>query len=136
MSASLWDLVQYQRLLLMMLVLGIGGSLQLGFQGSMITYTSLHVKTFINDTWMDCSGLPVHPETLTLLWSLIVSAFGFGGFLGSMASGQLTAKYGKKRCLLGNNVLMLGGAFFVGFSKMAKSFELILVGRFLYGISA
>ncbi|XP_062999974.1 solute carrier family 2, facilitated glucose transporter member 11-like isoform X4 [Elgaria multicarinata webbii] len=134
-AAFLWDLIQYQRLLLMMLVLGIGGSLQLGFQGSMIPFTSLHVKTFINDTWLERSGHPVHPETLTLLWSLIVSIFGLGGLLGSMASGHLTAKYGKKRCLLGNNVLMLASAFLVGFSKVAKSFELILAGRFLCGIS-
>ncbi|XP_062999972.1 solute carrier family 2, facilitated glucose transporter member 11-like isoform X2 [Elgaria multicarinata webbii] len=40
-----------------------------------------------------------------------------------------------KRCLLGNNVLMLASAFLVGFSKVAKSFELILAGRFLCGIS-
>nr|XP_020654819.1 solute carrier family 2, facilitated glucose transporter member 11-like isoform X3 [Pogona vitticeps] len=135
-GSSLRDLLQYPRLLQMMLVLGIGGSLQLGFQASMITYASVHVKTLINETSLERSGLPVAPRTLTLLWSLIVSIFGLGGLLGSMASGRLTTKYGKKSCLLGNNLLMVASAFLLGLSKAAKSYEMLLAGRFLCGLSA
>ncbi|XP_053135118.1 solute carrier family 2, facilitated glucose transporter member 11-like isoform X2 [Hemicordylus capensis] len=102
----------------------------------MITYTSVHVKALLNETWLARSGLPLPTETLTLLWSFIVSIYGLGGFLGSMASGYLTQRYGKKKCLLGNNVVMLMSAFLMGFSKMASSFEMILAGRFLCGISA
>ncbi|XP_077776778.1 solute carrier family 2, facilitated glucose transporter member 11-like [Podarcis muralis] len=134
-SSSLWDLVRHPRLLLMMLVLGIGGSLQAGFQGSMITYTSVHVKTFINESWLERSGMPVHPESLTLFWASIVSIFSLGGLLGTMASGYFTTKFGKKKCLLGTNLIMLSGAVIMGFSKVANSFELILAGRFLCGIS-
>lgn len=32
------------------------------------------------------------------------------------------------------NLIMLVAALFMAFSKTAKSFEMILVGRFLYGI--
>lgn len=42
----------------------------------------------------------------------------------------------RKNCLLGNNVLMMASAFLLGISKTARSFELLLVGRFLCGISA
>ncbi|XP_061459282.1 solute carrier family 2, facilitated glucose transporter member 11-like [Rhineura floridana] len=135
MGSSLWDLIEHQKLLLMIVVLGIGGSLQAGFQGTMITYTSVHVKMFINNSWLERSGLPVHPETLTLLWALVVSIFGLGGLLGTLASGYLTTKFGKKKCLVANNVAMLASASLMGFSKMSKSLELILVGRFLSGIS-
>ncbi|KAJ7309678.1 hypothetical protein JRQ81_007737 [Phrynocephalus forsythii] len=135
-GSSLGDLLQYPRLIQMMLILGIGGSLQVGFQASMITYTSVHVKALINETFLERSGLPAPPSTLTLLWSSIVSVFGLGGLLGSMASGHLTTKYGKKNCLLGNNVLMVASAFLLGVCKAARSFELLLVGRFFCGLSS
>ncbi|XP_066466053.1 solute carrier family 2, facilitated glucose transporter member 11-like [Tiliqua scincoides] len=136
MATFFQDLVQYRRLLQMIFVLGVGGSFQVGFQISMITYTSVHVKAFINDTWLERSGLPVPPETLTLLWSSVVSIYGLGGLLSSMTSGYLAGKYGKKKCLLGNNVVMLLSACLLGFSKAARSFEMLLVGRFLSGVSA
>ncbi|EMP32137.1 Solute carrier family 2, facilitated glucose transporter member 11 [Chelonia mydas] len=136
MASCLSDLVKYQRLFQMIFILGIGGSLQVGLQISMITYASVHVKKFINETWQERYGSPLHHETLMLLWSFIVSVFGIGGLLGSMGSGYLTRKYGKKKCLMCNNLLMLSAAFVMGFSKTAKSFEMILIGRLLCGISA
>uniref|UniRef100_A0A8C4WUK6 Major facilitator superfamily (MFS) profile domain-containing protein n=1 Tax=Gopherus evgoodei TaxID=1825980 RepID=A0A8C4WUK6_9SAUR len=74
--------------------------------------------------------------TITLLWSLIVSIYCVGGLLGCLCSGYLVVKYGKKKCLLCNNMLIMVAALHMGFSKTAKSFEMILIGRFLYGISA
>ncbi|XP_042322906.1 solute carrier family 2, facilitated glucose transporter member 7-like isoform X3 [Sceloporus undulatus] len=95
----------------------------------------LHVKSFLNASWTERSGgLPLPPETLTLLWSLVVSIFALGGLLGSMASGYLAAKYGKKRCLLANNLAMLAGSLLLGLSRVAASFELMLAGRFLCGL--
>ncbi|NXN93583.1 GTR5 protein, partial [Rhinopomastus cyanomelas] len=75
-------------------------------------------------------------DTLLFLWSITVSIFGIGGLLGSAGSRYLTVKYGKKKCLLCNNLLMIAASSIMGFSKMAQSFEMILVGRFLCGISA
>ncbi|XP_070618591.1 solute carrier family 2, facilitated glucose transporter member 11-like isoform X3 [Erythrolamprus reginae] len=127
--------IQHPRLLLMVAILGIGGSLQVGFQGSMITYASVHIKEFINETWLERFGHSVDPSTLTLLWSSVVSIFGLGGLLGSISSGFLAARYGKKYCFLGSNVLMVASSFLLGFSKTARSVELILAGRFLCGLS-
>lgn len=42
----------------------------------------------------------------------------------------------RKKCLLVNNTVMLASACLLGFSKAAKSYEMILVGRFLCGVSA
>uniref|UniRef100_A0A674JBV9 Major facilitator superfamily (MFS) profile domain-containing protein n=1 Tax=Terrapene triunguis TaxID=2587831 RepID=A0A674JBV9_9SAUR len=91
---------------------------------------------FINKTWLERYGSPLHQETITLLWSLIVSIYCVGGLLGCLCSGYLFVKYGKKKCLLCNNMLIMVTALHMGFSKTAKSFEMILIGRFLYGISA
>ncbi|XP_069476391.1 solute carrier family 2, facilitated glucose transporter member 11-like [Ambystoma mexicanum] len=94
------------------------------------------IKAFINQTWLHRYGSPVPDETLTLLWSLTVSIFSIGGLLGSLTSGSLIRRYGKRRCMLCNNLLTLGASMIVGFSKMAGSFEMILVGRLINGINA
>ncbi|XP_044845387.1 solute carrier family 2, facilitated glucose transporter member 11-like isoform X3 [Mauremys mutica] len=136
MTSYLSDLIQYRRLFQMMLVLGIGGTLLPGFHISVINYPSMHIKRFINKTWLERYGSPLHQETITLLWSLIVSIYFVGGLLGCLCSGYLFVKHGKKKCLLCNNMLIMVAALHMGFSKTAKSFEMILIGRFLYGISA
>uniref|UniRef100_A0A8C4UCB3 Solute carrier family 2, facilitated glucose transporter member 5 n=1 Tax=Falco tinnunculus TaxID=100819 RepID=A0A8C4UCB3_FALTI len=136
MTGFLSDLVQYQGFFQMIAVLGIGGTFQIGFQISTITYMSRHVKAFINETWLERYGYPIHQDNLLFLWSITVSIFGIGGLLGSSGSRYLTVKYGKKKCLLCNNLLMIVAASIMGCSKIAQSFEMILIGRFMCGISA
>ncbi|XP_067911344.1 solute carrier family 2, facilitated glucose transporter member 11-like isoform X2 [Heterodontus francisci] len=70
-----------------------------------------------------------------LLWSFIVSVYPIGGFVGAQFAAFLTVKYGRKKSLLCNDILAIVGALIMGFSKMARSFEMIVVGRFLYGIN-
>nr|XP_031362129.1 solute carrier family 2, facilitated glucose transporter member 11-like [Lonchura striata domestica] len=136
MAAFLSNLVQFQGLLQMILVLGIGGSFPYGFHISVINYPSVYIRKFINETWIDRHGSPLHPETIMLLWSFIVAVYGIGGFLGSLCCGYLTTKYRKKKCQMFTNLIMLVAALFMALSKTAKSFEMVLVGRFLYGIGA
>ncbi|XP_043354203.1 solute carrier family 2, facilitated glucose transporter member 11-like isoform X4 [Dermochelys coriacea] len=95
MASYLSDLIQYRRLFQMMLVLGIGGNLLPGFHLSVINYPSMHIKRFINKTWLERYGFPLPQETITLLWSLIVSIYCVGGLLGCLCSGYLFVKYGK-----------------------------------------
>lgn len=42
----------------------------------------------------------------------------------------------RKRCLLLNNLVAISAAILMVLSKTAMSFEMIMVGRFLYGINA
>uniref|UniRef100_A0A8B9GFF1 Major facilitator superfamily (MFS) profile domain-containing protein n=1 Tax=Amazona collaria TaxID=241587 RepID=A0A8B9GFF1_9PSIT len=121
--------VQFQGLVQMILVLGIGGSFPYGFHISVINYPSVHIRKFINETWIERRGSPLHPETIMLLWSFIVSVYGIGGLLGSLCCGYLTTRYRKR-----THKTLLFAALFMAFSKTARSFEMILVGRFLYGI--
>ncbi|XP_053849679.1 solute carrier family 2, facilitated glucose transporter member 11-like isoform X2 [Vidua macroura] len=136
MPGFLSDLVQYRRLLLMIVLLGIGGTHLSGFQMSVINYTSLYIQKFVNETWLERYGSVLPQETLMLLWSLIVSVYCMGGMIGCLCSGYLTAKFGKKKSLLLNNVVLITAALLTGFSRRAKSFEMILAGRFLEGIAA
>uniref|UniRef100_A0A8C5ITB0 Major facilitator superfamily (MFS) profile domain-containing protein n=1 Tax=Junco hyemalis TaxID=40217 RepID=A0A8C5ITB0_JUNHY len=95
-----------------------------------------HVKAFINETWLERYGHPIQQDNLLFLWSFTVSIFGIGGLLGSSGSRYLTVKFGKKKCLLCNNVLMIVAASIMGCSKISQSFEMILIGRFMCGVSA
>ncbi|POI33884.1 hypothetical protein CIB84_002362 [Bambusicola thoracicus] len=97
-------------------------------------FSDLHIRKFINETWIERHGSPLHPETIMLLWSFIVSVFGIGGLLGSLCCGYLTTRYRKKKCQIVTNLIMLVAALLMAFSKTAKSFEMILAGRFLYGV--
>ncbi|NXH96219.1 GTR11 protein, partial [Pachycephala philippinensis] len=42
----------------------------------------------------------------------------------------------RKKCLLFNDVVLITATLHTGFSRRAKLFEMILVGRFLEGIGA
>ncbi|XP_009698737.1 PREDICTED: solute carrier family 2, facilitated glucose transporter member 11-like [Cariama cristata] len=136
MATFFSDLVQFRGLFQMILVLGIGGSFPYGFHISVINYPSVYIRKFINETWIERHGSPLPPETIMLLWSFIVSVYGIGGLLGSLCCGYLTTKYRKKKCQMCTNLIMLVAALFMAFSKTAKSFEMILVGRFLCGIGS
>ncbi|XP_061459284.1 uncharacterized protein LOC133373488 [Rhineura floridana] len=128
--------IQFRRVFQMILVVGMGGTLLIGFQFSVITYPSQDIKRFINKTWVERHGSPLCHETLTLLWSSIVSVYCLGGLLGCLLSAHLTTRYGKKKTLMCNDLVIITAALLIGFSEIAKSFEMILIGRFLYGFSA
>uniref|UniRef100_H3A0N7 Major facilitator superfamily (MFS) profile domain-containing protein n=2 Tax=Latimeria chalumnae TaxID=7897 RepID=H3A0N7_LATCH len=126
----------HRMLILMMFVLGIGGSFQNGFHTSVINSPSLYIQSFINDTWMERYGKPVEAKTVKLIWSIIVSIFSAGGVVGVLSTRYLAVKYGRKKCMLYNNIITIVASVMMGLSYSAKSFELILAGRFIYGISA
>ncbi|NXJ89646.1 GTR5 protein, partial [Corythaixoides concolor] len=42
----------------------------------------------------------------------------------------------RKKCLLFNDVILIIATLHTGFSRRARSFEMILIGRFLEGICA
>uniref|UniRef100_A0A8C9UTW7 Solute carrier family 2 member 5 n=1 Tax=Spermophilus dauricus TaxID=99837 RepID=A0A8C9UTW7_SPEDA len=91
---------------------------------------------FYNDTYSDRTGELIDTFALTLLWSVTVSMFPFGGFIGSLLVGPLVNNLGRKGTLLFNNIFSIVPAIFMGCSKIAKAFELIIISRFLVGICA
>uniref|UniRef100_F7DCG6 Solute carrier family 2, facilitated glucose transporter member 5 n=1 Tax=Ornithorhynchus anatinus TaxID=9258 RepID=F7DCG6_ORNAN len=104
--------------------------------GSLIPAPPLHIRSFLNATWAARRGAAPTPETLTLLWSSVISIFGLGGILGCLCSQSLVERFGKKKCLLFNNLFMLGASGVLAGSKMAASFEMALAGRLLIGFSS
>ncbi|XP_068598177.1 solute carrier family 2, facilitated glucose transporter member 11-like [Brachionichthys hirsutus] len=127
--------LQYWRLYLLAVILGIGGSSQFGIQISTITFPAVYVQKFVNQTWISRYGVPVTDSTNQLIWSFIVSVFSLGCLVGALTSGKLAVMFGRKRTLWLNNIVAIVAALLVVFSRMAKSFEMILISRIIFGFN-
>ncbi|XP_067911347.1 solute carrier family 2, facilitated glucose transporter member 11b isoform X3 [Heterodontus francisci] len=121
-------------LLLAVFSAGIGGTFQYGYNISIINAATMHVQKFINETWDIRYSSDLDRSLLRLLWSIIVSNFTLGGFLGAWLGGPMAIRFGRKRTLLIINFLLLTGSALMGSSISAGMFELLIVGRFLVGL--
>ncbi|KAM5191684.1 solute carrier family 2, facilitated glucose transporter member 9-like [Mantella aurantiaca] len=135
MSGLCLELAHHWRLLPLIIVLGLGSGLPFGYHLSVTSSSSPFVRNFINQTWIRRYGFPVPEKTLTLLWSTTASVLSLGGLLGSLASGYLTQRFGKRPSHVVSSSVGIAASLFFGFSKMVGSYEMIVVGRLLYGIS-
>ena len=67
-------------------------------------------------------------------FSLAVNGAIVGGLLGAISGGSIANKFGRKRGLLLAQGPSLLGSILMGISKTTNSFELLLIGRTLFGI--
>uniref|UniRef100_A0AAQ5YSU6 Solute carrier family 2, facilitated glucose transporter member 5 n=1 Tax=Amphiprion ocellaris TaxID=80972 RepID=A0AAQ5YSU6_AMPOC len=113
-----------------------GSSFQYGYNVAVINSPSPFMQQFYNTTYMERYNSPMEEDFLTLLWSLSVSMFPLGGFFGSIMVAPLVNKLGRKGTLLFNNIFAIVPAVMMGVSEIAKSYEIIIVARFIVGICA
>eukprot|EP00069_Balaena_mysticetus_P008889 bmy_06045T0 len=118
------------------LIAAFGSSFQYGYNVAVINSPAKLMKAFYNETYYDRISEYINEFSLTLLWSVSVSMFPFGGFLGSLMVGPLVNKLGRKGTLLFNNIFSIVPAILMGCSEVARSFEMIIVSRLLVGICA
>uniref|UniRef100_A0A3Q1GN92 Solute carrier family 2, facilitated glucose transporter member 5 n=1 Tax=Acanthochromis polyacanthus TaxID=80966 RepID=A0A3Q1GN92_9TELE len=113
-----------------------GSSFQYGYNVAVVNSPSPFMKQFYNTTYMERYDSPMEDGLLTLLWSLSVSMFPLGGFFGSIMVAPLVNKLGRKGTLLFNNIFAIVPAVMMGVSEIAKSYEIIIVARFIVGMCA
>lgn len=82
------------------------------------------------------SGIIPEQGRVTMIWSIAVSIFCVGGMIGGMTTGYIADRFGRKGGLLLNNVLVLLATIFMGLSKSAGSYEMMIFGRLLIGINS
>uniref|UniRef100_A0A3Q1G0S6 Solute carrier family 2, facilitated glucose transporter member 5 n=1 Tax=Acanthochromis polyacanthus TaxID=80966 RepID=A0A3Q1G0S6_9TELE len=114
----------------------IGGTFQYGYNISIINSPTRYIQGFINDTYMERWGTALDTPQVTLVWTLIVSAFPMGGLLGALLAGPMSVRFGRKKSLLLNNFFLFVGAVFVLTCRLAKAFEMIILARFLVGMNS
>uniref|UniRef100_A0A8C3J135 Solute carrier family 2, facilitated glucose transporter member 5 n=1 Tax=Calidris pygmaea TaxID=425635 RepID=A0A8C3J135_9CHAR len=128
--------LQSKVLILTICAAGIGGTFQYGYNISIINAPTAYIQTFMNQTWLERTGVPLESNVLLLLWSLTVSAYPLGGLAGALVAGPMAIVVGRKMSLLLNNVFVITAALLSGFSRMARSFEMIMLSRFFTGVNA
>ncbi|XP_013926856.1 PREDICTED: solute carrier family 2, facilitated glucose transporter member 1 [Thamnophis sirtalis] len=120
------------------LLLAVGGavlgSLQFGYNTGVINAPQRVIEEFYNQTWFNRYGTYITPGMRTTLWSLSVSIFSVGGMFGSFSVGLFVNRFGRRNSMLMSNALAFLSAILMGFSKMAGSFEMLILGRFIVGI--
>ncbi|XP_004716398.1 solute carrier family 2, facilitated glucose transporter member 11 isoform X1 [Echinops telfairi] len=129
-------LVQARVLILTICAAGIGGTFQFGYNLSIINTPTLYIQEFTNETWQARTGDPMPKRLILLLWSLTVSLYSLGGLVGSLLAGPMAIMVGRKKSLLVNNIFVVAAGTLFAFSHKAGSFEMIMLGRLLIGVSA
>uniref|UniRef100_A0A8C5MYG3 Solute carrier family 2 member 1 n=1 Tax=Leptobrachium leishanense TaxID=445787 RepID=A0A8C5MYG3_9ANUR len=126
---------QKMTLRLMMAVgIAVMGSLQFGYNTGVINAPQQVIEAFYNETWLGRHNEPIPANSLTSLWSLSVAIFSVGGMIGSFSVGLFVNRFGRRNSMLMANIFALIASALMGFSKMASSFEMLIIGRFVIGL--
>lgn len=102
------------------------GMLQFGFNSGVINSPRTFIENFIREQY-DASP--------SLIFSIIVSIFAVGGMVGCPLASWLAEKRGRKNALIINALVGVVGAVLMGFSKIASSVEMLIIGRFIIGVN-
>ena len=109
---------------------------QFGFNSSSLNSPQKKVEQFLNETFKDRYDSELSSDSISTYFSIAVSMFLVGGMIGALSGGWVAEKFGRKRGLLYTQVFSLLGAILMGCCKAASSYEMLLLGRILVGISA
>ncbi|XP_059185028.1 solute carrier family 2, facilitated glucose transporter member 1 [Centropristis striata] len=120
--------------LLMSVGAAVIGSLQFGYNTGVINAPQKIIEKFINETWSERYQEPITPGSLTAIWAIAVAIFSVGGIFGSFSVGLFVNRFGRRNSMLMVNVLAFLAAILMGFSKMASSWEMLIIGRFVVGL--
>ncbi|XP_077385426.1 solute carrier family 2, facilitated glucose transporter member 11-like isoform X2 [Festucalex cinctus] len=123
-------------LVLMVTSAAIGGTLQYGYNLAIMNAPTTFIQTFINETFVERWAIQLENYQVTLVWTVIVSIFSLGGLVGAIIAGPMSIRFGRKKCLLLNNIFLLSGAILALISRAARSVEMIILSRVLVGINA
>uniref|UniRef100_UPI00358F9342 solute carrier family 2, facilitated glucose transporter member 1-like isoform X2 n=1 Tax=Myxine glutinosa TaxID=7769 RepID=UPI00358F9342 len=110
------------------------GSLLFGFNIGVMNAPELIIKDFLNETWIARSGIPIEKPTLLTLWSFTVAIFTVGGMAGSLSVGLFVDRFGRRNPMCLNNLLAVLGGALMAMSKVASSYETLILGRFFIGL--
>ncbi|XP_020707886.1 glucose transporter type 1 isoform X5 [Athalia rosae] len=111
------------------------GMLQFGYNTGVINAPEVNIENFMKDVYKDRYGEDIEENAVKRLYSVAVSIFAIGGMLGGFSGGMIANRFGRKGGLLLNNVLGIVGACLMGCTKIAHSYEILFLGRFIIGVN-
>ncbi|KAJ7988795.1 hypothetical protein DPEC_G00312910 [Dallia pectoralis] len=120
--------------LLTSILVAVFGSLQIGYHTGNVNAPGRIIEDFFNHTWHSRHNQSMPDHSLTFLWSLSVSIKDFGALLGSLGVKFLADSYGRRNSILIVNALSVVGTCLMFSSKTCGSFEMLIVGRLVFGL--
>ncbi|TRZ03960.1 hypothetical protein DNTS_003967, partial [Danionella cerebrum] len=72
----------------------IGGTLQYGYNLSIMNAPTTFIQNFVNETFQERWGKQLGVYEVTLIWTFIVSIFSLGGLTGALLAGPLSVRFG------------------------------------------
>ncbi|GFQ82166.1 solute carrier family 2, facilitated glucose transporter member 3, partial [Trichonephila clavata] len=113
-----------------------GSSFQHGYNTGVVNAPQRLVEKFINETYFERYNEVPNESVVTIIFSVMVSIFCLGGMIGALGTAFFAEKFGRKGGLLLNNIFVFIAAALMGFGKMAKSYEMLIIGRFVIGLNS
>uniref|UniRef100_A0A8P4FYW3 Solute carrier family 2, facilitated glucose transporter member 4 n=1 Tax=Dicentrarchus labrax TaxID=13489 RepID=A0A8P4FYW3_DICLA len=109
------------------------GSLEFGYNIGVINAPQKMIEQDYNATWLQRYGEPIPSGTLTSLWSLSVAIFSIGGMLSMGFRVRMCNIFSRRKAMLINNLFAFIGGSLMALSKLCRSFEMMILGRFIIG---
>ncbi|GAB1604258.1 hypothetical protein Ahia01_000707200, partial [Argonauta hians] len=110
------------------------GSFIFGYSSGVMNSPESIMKDFMNETLSSRDGnSPVKESTLNHNWSLIVAIYAIGGMVGGLSAGVWADFFGRRLGILINCPIAIVGSLLIALSKVASSYEMIVVGRLILG---
>ena len=126
----------YNRNLVMAItIIVLGSSFQFGWGIGCLNQPSALIQDFFKKTYAERTGKPVSDYMLTLLWSVTTALFIPGGMIGAFLSGFVADRFGRKKAVLISHTFAFIGSVLSCCCVVAKSPELLMVGRAITGIN-
>ncbi|XP_002416267.2 solute carrier family 2, facilitated glucose transporter member 1 isoform X1 [Ixodes scapularis] len=114
----------------------LGSAFQHGYNTGVVNAPQLLVEEFINDTYNHRFEESAGEGTVRFIFSIFVAIFCVGGMIGGLLTAFVAERFGRKGGLLLNNINVLLAAVLMGSSKAARSYEMLILGRFFVGLNS
>jgi len=112
------------------------GMFYFGFNTGVVNAPAASIQQFTNISYHEHYGEYLNKAQQDTIFTIITSAFIVGGMIGAMGGGFVADKIGRKRGLIVSQITGLLGGVIMAISKPTSSWEVLLVGRLVVGLTA
>jgi len=117
-------------------VAAILGMFYFGYNTGVINAPEDSIKDFIMESHKSHYGVGLEDQQLNVIFTCIVSAFIVGGMIGAMVGGFVAERVGRRRGVMASALIGVVGGVIAAISSPCLSWEVLLVGRLVVGLTA
>lgn len=114
----------------------LGSAFQHGYNTGVLNAPQEHITAWIGTVYEQRFGESAAASLKDNIFSVVVSIYLLGGLVGALMSAWLSERFGRRGTLFMINFFVFIGAILMGSSKLAKSYEMLIIGRFFIGVNS